>query len=478
MHPKYKKQLVLILLFGLFLRVLFTLFGAELYFGRSDFYYQEDTYSYTQAAKNLIDYGSYKTSLDADNYSTGRTPTYSLFIALIYLISGKNMYIAMHLIMWIQVLLDTLCIILLFSISRKLFNSQRLGLVIAGLYAIYPFVIFRTPLIASESLGIILMIVSLYFFVKDKKYDYLISGIIIGAAILCKIQIAAIIPFMLVYILITKLIIIKRHILHLVFFILGLAIVYLPWPIRNYYITGDVVLTLRLGGEYESIESDVLAFKQYINTVQSGFEPQLSQIVNGKSVDWPQKCYLSYEDSIKLRKAEYLSQNCGSGFRKYSTYWNKENHGFSGTESCNKEISSLFSELRAKQIEKYPFDYKVKVPLGNLKTALLKSSLHDAPNKVISFLALGLFIFRSLLLLLGIFGIYFMIRHKLMFWIISSGFFLLLYYYICFVTRNIEMRYLLPADVLMLIPAAYLITISYKWVAIKLQRHKPEHFKI
>ena len=83
MHPKYKRQLVLIILFGLFLRVLFTLFGAELYFGNSDFYYQEDTYSYTQAAKNLVNHGSYQTSLDAENYSTGRTPTYSMFIALI-----------------------------------------------------------------------------------------------------------------------------------------------------------------------------------------------------------------------------------------------------------------------------------------------------------------------------------------------------------------------------------------------------------
>lgn len=478
MHPKYKRQLVLIILFGLFLRVLFTLFGAELYFGNSDFYYQEDTYSYTQAAKNLVNHGSYQTSLDAENYSTGRTPTYSIFIALIYSISGKNMDFAMQLIIWIQILLDTLCILFLFSIARQIFSSQRVGLVIAGLYAIYPFVIFRTPIIASESLGIILLITSLYFFVQDKKHKYLLSGILIGAAILCKIQIAAVLPFMFLYLFFKKYKILRKQWIYPAFFLLGFSIVYIPWPVRNYFTTGELILTLRLSGEYESIGSDVVAFKQYINTVQPGFEPQFTQIIKGKTVEWPQKCYLSYEDSVKLRRVEYLSQNCGSGFSKYNNYWNLDNFRIPDSLSCNKEISELYSELREKQISKYPLDYKLWVPLGNLKTALLKSSLHYSSNTIVRVIAVSLFIYRSILLLLGILGLFFMIKRKIFFWSIITGFFILLYYYVCFVTRNIEMRYLLPADVLMLIPAAYLITMIYKWVAIRQHKRNPENFKI
>jgi hypothetical protein len=478
MHPKYKKQLILIILFGLFLRVLFTLFGAELYFGDSDFYYQEDTYSYTQAAKDIVNHGSYKTSLDAENYSTGRTPTYSIFIALVYLISGKNMDIAMQLIIWIQVLLDAVCILLLYSISHNIFKSQRLGLVAAGLYAIYPFIIFRTPIIASESLGIILLIASLYFFVKDKKHNYLISGILIGAAILCKIQIAAIIPFMFLYLIITKFQNLKKQWVYPVLFLIGFSIVYIPWPIRNYFTTGELILTLRLSGEYESIGSDVVAFKQYINTVQPGLEPQFTQLIEGKHVDWPKKCYLSYEDSVKLRQVEYLSQNCGSGFSKYINYWNKDNYRMPDSLSCNKEISDIFSELREKQISKYPIDYKLWVPLGNLKTALLKTSLHYSSNTLIRVIAVSLFVLRTVLLLLGLIGLFFMIRRRIFFWSVITGLFVLLYYYVCFVTRNIEMRYLLPADILMLIPAAFLITMLYKWYAIKQHKRNPENFRI
>jgi len=169
MHPKYKKQLMLIILFGLFLRVVFTLFGAEIYYNKADFYYRGDTESYTQAAKNLVNHGKYQIPLDEPGFSTGRTPGYPIFITFFYVLSGKNVDITYQLLIWIQVLLDVLAIFLLFSIARKIFNSQRVGLVMAALYASYPFVIVWTPVITSEAFGTVMLILSLYYLTKATK---------------------------------------------------------------------------------------------------------------------------------------------------------------------------------------------------------------------------------------------------------------------------------------------------------------------
>jgi hypothetical protein len=61
--------------------------------------------------------------------------------------------------------------------------------------------------------------------------------------------------------------------------------------------------------------------------------------------------------------------------------------------------------------------------------------------------------------------------------VFATSFFVLLYVYLCFGTspqcRNIEMRYFLQADVIMLIPAAYFLA-RFKVMDIILNRYLPE----
>ena len=71
-----------------------------------------------------------------------------------------------------------------------------------------------------------------------------------------------------------------------------------------------------------------------------------------------------------------------------------------------------------------------------------------------------LFIFRSAFIFLGIFGIYMGMKMKFfdrrfLFFLISYP--AVWYVYLSFFYRNMEIRYLLHTDVLLLIPAAYVL---------------------
>jgi hypothetical protein len=97
-----------------------------------------------------------------------------------------------------------------------------------------------------------------------------------------------------------------------------------------------------------------------------------------------------------------------------------------------------------------------------LKKAILKNSLYDTKSSIRR-LASFLFYYRTLLILIGIIGTVLILKNKANknFGRFSLLYFLLLYLALCAGTgamfRNIEVRYFLHADVVLLIPAAYLI---------------------
>ena len=137
---------------------------------------------------------------------------------------------------------------------------------------------------------------------------------------------------------------------------------YAPWPLRNYINYNKVILTQDLRGA-ANWNVDALSFMQYVYSVKSEWEPQFSQIIKNEKVEWPAEAYLNKEDSAKLERVTFLSQNCGSGFSNWRGYWKDA----VTVDNCNAEIKSIYDELRQEQIKKNPFNFWVKVPLQNLK---------------------------------------------------------------------------------------------------------------
>jgi len=390
------KQIIFIILFGLLCRIIFTIFIAENYFGRSNIFVDGDTWAWLNSFINLIEYGSYAINLEHEYSYFFRMPGYSFFLGILYYLTGQNTVITFPIVAVIQIIADTICIWFVYKIASKLFNNEKISLISALLYSCYPFIIVWTPVAYSESLSIFFMLLSLYSFVFNHQFKYFITGAFISLALLFRPQIALLIPIYIIVIIIQNKNSFKIMFKLMLQFGVAILLIYGAWPARNYINYNKIVFTQDLRGA-ANWNLDVISFMQYIYSVKAEWAPQFFNIIHNKNVVFPSNAYLNNEDSIKLQRAVYLAKNCGSGFSHWKGYWKEQIEG----ENCNEEIKQIFDNLREKQIKANPFNFYILIPLKNLKKAVFKSCLNDN-SSLTRKLASLLFYYRTLLLILGI----------------------------------------------------------------------------
>ncbi len=441
------KKLIWIVVIGLFLRILFLVWGAEYYFDRPNIHLDGDSYSYIRHFENLINTGEYTIEPGNEMGYFSRLPGYSFFIGAFYLLSGKDWLTAIPLIAWVQVLLDFIGIFLIYHITLGVLKNKQTALISALLFAVYPFVIVWNPVIYAESLSIFLLLFGTYFFFSAKGNIYLLFGSLLwGFGILVRPQLAFLFPAIGFYLLIIE----KNWRLSIqkgLIIFLGLLFSYGLWPARNWINHNQLVFTTKLEN-MSFYAQDVTSFRSYVYSVKPEWEPQFSQIVKGEIVDWPARSYHTKEDSLLLESAVMLSRDCGKGFNNWKRTPVKED--------CNNEIVSIFEQLRKNQIRAFPFNFFIWVPLQNLGKTIFKSNLNNEPESGLAkHLTRILFLYRTLLIISGLAGLGVLIKKKHQFGWFIMVFWFLVYFYIAFVNRNVEMRYLLHADILLLIPASY-----------------------
>lgn len=454
-----KHAALIIVLLGLVIRVIFVLFVAQQYFGRENIYLDRDFSAWSTMFENLLNHGVFSYDLNHEYGYFGRMPGYPLFIGIFYLITG-NWETTLPLIGWTQLLLDCISIYLIYQIGMMLFRNKKTAIILSLLYAFYPFIIVWNPVAYSELTSIFFMILFSYLLLKNTNWSVFLSGLALSCAIYCRPQLILLVPAAGLFFLYGKnlrTIPYKKAFLY----VLAVCMLYGLWPLRNYVLYNKVVLTHDIKG-FEVADVDFISYLQYIYSVKTEFEPQFSQILQNKPVEMPAIAYSIPGDSVKLEAALFLAKNYGSSFSNWHGYWKEP---FSEPNK-NKEISILFNHLRENQIKHYPLRYYVYLPLQNLSKALFKFKLNDTKT-ITRKLASLLFVYRTLLLILGVWGVWIMFRRRLLhpYIVVVFAYFIILYLTLCAGTtpqlRNIEMRYFLPADILMLIPAAWLV---YSWI--------------
>lgn len=457
-----------IIILGFILRIVFLFFFGEAFWARTNIFVSNDTMAWANSIENLIKHGTYSVDINNPYGYFGRLPGYSFFIGFFYLLVGQNWERAFPLIAWTQILLDCINIFFIYNIAKNLFKTNHLSLVVALIYACYPFVIVWTPVAYSETLSIFFLLGGFYFLSRGIKHTDLIwAAVFWGVGSLFRPQLLFLLPSACLFLYLQEKTINLKVIKQILLFGFIFIVSYSPWPLRNYVNHKKMILTQDLRG-FSNWNIDVVSFMQYIYSVKPEWEPQFSQIIQNKPVDYPFLSPVPTSDSIQFQKAVRLSQNCGSGFCKWKGYWNKE---FNLSLSCNQEIKQLYDDLRMKQIKNKPFEFYVRVPLLNLKKAVFKEQLVVSKNKIQS-LANLLFIYRSFMILLGLLGCILMFRKKdrhIALAVFCLSYFLLAYLALCAGTlpqmRNIEIRYFLQADILLIIPAGF--TLYYFHTIIK-----------
>jgi hypothetical protein len=455
------RQLIICISAGLLARALFYFFGAELYFGKEDFFIGGDTQSFLYPVQNLLEHGTYTVNPAHPHGAFGREPGYAFFLIPFYLLFKSDLDLMYKAVAWIQILMDSLAVLLVYRIAMRLFKDKRTAFWSSMLYALYPFAVVWTPVVHAETLGLDITLLIIYFISSPPgRYKWILTGSLIAAGFFVRPQLIFILPSVLLALFITRQMY-KNWLVNSLQLCLGFLIIYLPWPARN-YIFHDRLEWFRDISSMRNWQDDVMNFEKYMVSFKVDSEPQFTQLITGRQVVFPKEAFLSKEDSLKIIRAVHLSRTCSDGFAAFLQKARPENE-------CTAETAELWEELYENQKKNNKLNYYLLVPLGNLKKALFKNALIEnwkAPkhSSINTYLIGGLFLYRSALILMGLAGAFLLLRRygshmreSLTFYT-SLLFFLSWYIYMCWIFRSLEMRYFVPADALLLIPASFFLS--------------------
>lgn len=454
---------------GALLRIVFVFAGGGIYYGRPDFFINGDSTSWFQAFINLWEHGTFTVANNIEAGKFFRPPGYSFLFGIFYLLSFKNYVLAWKLLVAAQVMMDTASIILVARIteriSARMNGEERIFLsnLSALLFAIYPFAIVWAPVLYAETSSLFFMLLCIHFaFREPTSRSAFLSGLFGGVATLLRLQCA----FGVLLVGATaffsgtgK----KAKLKFKAVLAFGLAVLcsYGLWPARNYFLQHRLVFSqdLNMGRHWSK---DFMSFLDFTHSIGTDHTPYYRAILNNEKINWPADAYLDPEDSLLLDSAVKMCRTCGTGFA-----WWKWGEGITSQlilpdQPCDSSIAEIYSSLTQKQKSRNSFHYWITIPMQNLNKCFFKFSLYGEKSLVVKIFSSSLFIIRSALIFIGLFGLYLGFRNHALdkrFCFFVIAYVLTWDLYLSFFYRNMEMRYMLHTDVLLLIPAAFACSI-------------------
>lgn len=458
----------LIFLAALAARIGFYFWGAPVYYGSSGFQLSGDFGAWARSIENLVVHGQYTIALGSAEGPFFRPPGYGFFILPFYLIFGnwEDAYV------WIaatQILLDAAAAVFLFRAVLMLTGNMISAWLGGLLYAFYFFALGWTPVLYPEAPSLFFLIAGFYFFVQASKMSdshktrlwyWFAFGASWGIAALLRIQLLVILtvpPLVFIWEYIQNRRVMMRP---FIFALAGVLLTYGLWPARNMINYGEPVFIQKLtqGGVWSE---DCTSFFGLLKAVQVDHQPQFSQLLDHEDIRWPEEISWTAEDSAKIDRAVALMHDCGRATQRWKI---NEGHGDGKilAEHCDREVATIWEDLTRTAKKRHPFYTSVTVPLMNLSKCFFKSSLEKQKTPAAVRIAFGI---RSALILAGLFSCLWLFFHQRKKYsatvVLITASFSAVYLSLSFVARHIEMRYLLQADVLLLIPLAI---IAGEWV--------------
>lgn len=441
LNYKPSKVIAFILIAGLVIRLAFLFWGASVFYGSGSEFTNNDSFSYTNSFLNLLNHGVFSFDLTHPDAYFGRLPGYPFFWGIHYLIFGPE------LVYWgvaiTQIALDVAAIFLLYHITLTVSRSETAGLATAFLYAFYPFIIVWTTVSGTELLASFITIFFFYWLTcKPVTYrNAFITALIAAVAFYIREYLGVLIVSAgLYYLLELKLnlrFIKTAAVLGLTFILL-----YAFWPIRNYISFGRIIPLKTQTSGYHRYGADIVSARAWLYSWTTDADNYITKISQpGTEVAFPDHIFADNQDRLLADSLVQLARTCGSGFYNWA---NNKKAPFEN--NCNTQIEAGFIKLQKSYRNHQPLAYHFEVPLQNLKKGFFKNELTDGSHNLLTQL---LFSYRSVLLLLALGGILVNLKNRKIYPILFFPAFM--YFFICFLFRQVEMRYLIQADVMLLI---------------------------
>ncbi|MEA1954176.1 MAG: glycosyltransferase family 39 protein [Campylobacterota bacterium] len=458
-----KHPLITIFTLALILRLVFSFYFQQFYFGEFVFKYR-DTPGYLNPILNLINHGIYIGDFYLEDSKYFRVPVYPTFLGFVYLIFGANYFD--YAVALIQSVLDSFSAILVYLILYKITNSNRIALISGLVYATYPFIILWSPISYTEVLQVFFIFLLMYMVLKnheDKKYTF-IQGALVGILILTKqyLGLFLLIPvFMIFFSSSIKKNIIKKLILISMVFI-GMGSVLSPWVIRNYVESGKVIV---MKGESTGLRArgiDYEAFEKFANLFNENITPMMNDIAyrGTATFDKHLEFVSTHKDGIDaiVKKAH----DCGPSFMEIRMPTGK----VSPHVGCEQEVVHGFNTLTKSFWNEIPFWNAMETRVDAVKKVFMKSDILYSKIKFskAQLMKISLFKYRVFLIILGIIGVLLIIMDYVKstnrtFVVAVAITACAFYAFFALMIVHVEMRYILVPDLLLTIFASVPIVI-------------------
>jgi hypothetical protein len=449
--------LLFALFLGLAIRVAFLMKGATVYYGAGHEYLNGDSFSYTESFRNLVEHGHYTSDPSIPDASFGRLPGYPFFFGLHYLLFGAKEALAALAVS--QTLLDTAVILLLYRLLLRWTGQLLPAVFVALLYATYPFAIIWVSVTGTEQLNTFCTVLWLGAVTSGKqtRTHYALVGVLAALAFLVREFMGVLLPISLLVVFLQSQLPWPFRWKRAVWVALGFGFLYIGWPARNYFGQHRLTLVKPVSAGYANQREDMQAYLDWLHCWTNDNTTWLELMLASEPFRYPASIFGSPVEERRAYALTALAARCGSSFhlRRLDTQESRlaQPPLF---YNCNPAIAAGFDSLRTSFVRRHPLRYAIAVPLSNLQKAFFKkNTIHQPKAGTVAMLQRALFGYRSVLVLLGVLGL--LIARKQPWVVPICCYFLFIYLYTSVVFRSLEMRYLLQADVMLLLPAAWLI---------------------
>ncbi|MCH7948207.1 MAG: glycosyltransferase family 39 protein, partial [candidate division Zixibacteria bacterium] len=175
-----------------------------------------------------------------------RAPFYIFCLALVFSLFGATLTAARI----FGLVIGLVSVLLTFLTGKKLF-SQRTGLIAAAIQSVYPLILYFESELLLDPLFMLLLQLSVYFFVLWYKKQNLSSlvcmAISLGLASITRPTALLFLPLVVLFLYFSSTLW-KQRVKIIALFALLLALIILPITIRNYVVGGEIVLISSQGG--------------------------------------------------------------------------------------------------------------------------------------------------------------------------------------------------------------------------------------
>lgn len=172
-------------------------------------------------------------------------PGYPTFVGILYWLIDSSPFM----VMVIQTFLEGVALWMMLQTARMLLTESAARLVMLFWlgYALFP---YYNGTLLTPSLIITLTSATIYFFVRgqieQKLILYFLSGVMIGATILCRPIPLLLLPILFIYFLLNKNEVKRFSKLFCIY--IGVFIIVFPFTLRNYLVSGQFILSQTSGG--------------------------------------------------------------------------------------------------------------------------------------------------------------------------------------------------------------------------------------